>query len=85
MRAKIVMVVHTIIMMWWATYLSYRFLYFPKNYLPLRTIDVATIVIFVISNVVFERNCKKSGAWTVVRLFAFFLPIVVVVIAQGRG
>lgn len=76
------MVVHTIVMLWWAVYLSYRLVCFPKNYLPLQTIDVVTIVVFIISNVVFEKNCKKCGIWQTIRVFLFFLPILALLLGR---
>lgn len=84
LRAKIVMVVHTMVMLWWAVYLSYRLVCFPKSYSPFQIVDVATIIAFVVSNVAFEKNCRKHGALQVIRVLLFFVPILALLIGKPK-
>ncbi len=75
MCKRIAAITNAIVMIWWAMYLSYRFLYFPKNYTRLQVIDIATILVCFISNVVVEKVCTTHKVWKIVRLLLFFWPI----------
>lgn len=72
---RIAVITNAIVMIWWSIYLSYRFLYFPKNDTRFLAVDIATILVCVISNVVVEKVCATHKVWKIVRLALFFWPI----------
>ena len=82
---RIAVITNAVVMIWWSIYLSYRFLCFPKNDTRFLAVDIATILVFFISNVVVEKVCATRKVWKIVRLALFFWPVFLVLFRDMVG
>lgn len=75
-KKSFIRMIDTIVLIWWAGFISIR-LFFPKSYPPFVVPDIATILIFVIDNIVvsFSKAYEPKRKYRVDRALRIILCV----------